>query len=320
MDDYDELLDARERREAADAKVAAMFARREGSSRDWIEGAEQFLRPAARAMLYGPKESGKSWAALQLCQQVAAAGGRAVYTDLENGQLRMDERSKLLGGEWEGDAFQYTSQFRFRELHDADVMRSFAGWMEETDLWVIDSAARVLTELGLNETSNSDFAKFMGQFIDPICENGWTAVLLLDNVGYDTSHPRGASNKTDLVELAYRVEGGKTCTPARNGTIRLKRTRDRDGDAAEELTMSAGGGKYTTLGPATPDTRKADLHDEVVKLLADAGPVKSKREVAELLRERQVKVPRRSEFNGWMDDWAESSHSGITEGPEGWEA
>src|SRR5581483_9829785 len=264
-----ERVTAAERREAAEAKVAAMFQPREGSSRDWIKGAEQMLRPGARAMLYGPKESGKSWAALQLCQQVASAGGRAIYTDLENGQLRMDERSKLLGGEWEGDDFLYTSQFRFRELHDSEVLKSFAGWMEEVDLWVIDSAARVLTELGLNETSNSDFSKFMGQFVDPICENGWTAVLLLDNVGYDTSHPRGASNKTDLVELAYKVEGGKTCTPAKHGTITLKRMRDRDGDAARELSMGAGDGKYTRLGPAAPNDRKTALEAIVADLLRE---------------------------------------------------
>jgi AAA domain len=309
-----EEMEERRAQDEADAKVAEMFERQTGSSRDWIAGAESLLRPGGRAMFFGPKESGKSWAALQLCLQVAAAGGRAVYTDRENGQLRMDERTALLldGRPPPSDVdYGYTAGFRFRELHDATVMEAFRRWMEEVDLWVIDSAARVLQELGLNETSNADFAKFMGQFVDPVVDGGWTAVLILDNVGYDASHPRGASNKTDLVELAYKVDGGKSCAPHRHGTIRLKKRRDRDGDAADELTMGAGDGKYTPLVAAAPDSKQAKLHDHVVRVLTEHGPVKSKRDVEALLREAQVEVPRRPVINGWLDEWDEQDRSPI---------
>lgn len=57
--------------------------------------------------------------------------------------------------------------------------------------------------------------------------------------------------------------------------------------------MGAGAGKYTTLSPTTPDSEKADLHEKVVAALAEQGPVKSRRDVEELLRSRGVKVPRR---------------------------
>jgi hypothetical protein len=262
----------------------------------WLPGADGLLRPGVRTLWWGSRGSGKSLAAMTLAIDAVASGCRVLYVDLENGRKRQARRRNDILGSRPHAVRDLTrpprldyldGSFRFATVEE-DAREEWLSWVCTHDLVILDSAARMLGQLGFEENSNRDFARFMTEWVDPLIEGGRVSVLILDNTGWgDSERSRGASAKMDLTEVGYRVTGGSTCAPDRNGSVELKLCRWRDGDEWEAAFLSAGGGEYGHFERAKPDRdpkgARSALALSIVTMLAEAPDGMAQSDVARAL-------------------------------------
>jgi len=297
----------------------------EYGTRPWTVGLDGMVRQKGRAGLFGATGEGKSLAIVRMAEQCTRAGGRALYIDYENGKPRTERRLSLLTGfrddfddeQWEAwetaheDAearLRLAGPLDLRGLREHDyAWEQWLLYLRDFDLLIIDSLPRLLPKLGLDESSPKDVASFYGRFIDPIIESDHhrTAVVTADNTGWDERRVRGARSKIDMVEVAYRATGGKSCSEAEHGTVHLKLVRWRDGDEHRHLTLGAGGAEYTDLVPADDPASTEDAwHDAAVAVLGDAGAL-SRNALCKTLRDQGLKFntqKMKEAIGGWIDD------------------
>ena len=253
--------------------------------RPWTRGARRITRPGLRSIWFGARGSGKSIAALLLAVQVIEAGGSAIYLDLENGARRQAERLNAILDDRPAATraavakrFDYRPAPRLGKLTDAKAIEAWAELFTGRDLAIIDSTARTLGQLGLDEDRTSDFGQFMVGHIDPLAAQE-VAVVLLDNTGWaETDRSRGASGKWDMCELVYKV-AGSDFSPDKTGTITLDRVRSRDGDEAPQLAAHVGGGTYTILEPPELTDRQAAVIEAILSYV-EQHPGSTTEEVA----------------------------------------
>ena len=243
--------------------------------RPWTRGARQITRPGLRSIWFGARGSGKSIAALILAVQVIEAGGSVLYADFENGARRQAERlaAILLDRPAETrdavrERLDYRPDPRLDKLTDPDAITAWAALFAGRDLAIIDSTARALGQLDLDENSTPEFARFMVGHIDPPAAQG-TAMVLLDNTGWaEAERSRGASGKWDMVELVYKVTGTDFALD-KAGTITLDRMRSRDGDEAHQLVTHVGAGNYSDLHRPEQSERQAAVTEGILAYLED---------------------------------------------------
>jgi putative DNA primase/helicase len=263
--------------------------------RPWTRGASRIMRPGLRSIWFGSRGSGKSIAALILSVQVVEAGGSAIYIDFENGPRRQAERLEAILADRPAatraavaQRLDYRPNPRLGKLGNEAAITEWAAAFAGRDLAVIDSAARVLAQLGLDENAAADFGQFMTRYVDPVADQG-TGVLLLDNTGNDEqTRTRGSSTKLDLTELAYRVTS-TDIAPDRHGSITLDQTRTRDGDEAHQLIVNVGGGCYSTVHQPDAGEREMALSDTLTEYVQD-HPDESTEAVAKGLHLRPSRV------------------------------
>lgn len=263
--------------------------------RPWTPGARRITRPGLRTIRFGARGSGKSWAELILAVQVCEAGGSVLYADWENGPRRQAERlAAVLANRPSAtraavaERFDYRPNPRLGKLGNATAVEEWAALFTGRDLAVIDSCARALAQLGLDENQAADFARFMAGYIDPIATQN-IAVDLLDNTGWsDADRTRGSSAKLDLVECAYRVTS-TDIAPDKAGTITLDRVRSRDGDEALQLVVSVGAGSYSDVHQPDVHERDAALAEMLLEHLAE-HPGEPTEAIAKALHSRQSRI------------------------------
>jgi hypothetical protein len=263
-------------------RVAAMLGERcdlltidTTSSRPWTPGARRITRPGLRTTRFGARGSGKSWAELILAVQVCEAGGSVLYADWENGPRRQAERLAAILADRPSatraavaERLDYRPNPRLGKLGSASAVEEWAALFTGRDLAVIDSCARALAQLGLDENQAADFARFMVSYIDPIAAQN-VAVDLLDNTGWSESdRTRGSSAKLDLVECAHRVTS-TDIAPDKAGTITLDRVRSRDGDEALQLVVNVGAGSYSDVHQPDLHERDAALAEMLLEYIAE---------------------------------------------------
>ena len=79
--------------------------------------------------------------------------------------------------------------------------------MEGADLVIFDSQRRFLTDLGLDEDSSDDYAKFAAATIDAFLFEVGIATLIEDNTGHvQKDRGRGSSAKADLNEVSFILD------------------------------------------------------------------------------------------------------------------
>jgi hypothetical protein len=258
LDDFEAIQEADE--------LAALAPLREWSDFDlltadttqpvrWVPGAERIIRAGERQSWIAREGEGKTQAAVLLAVQVASAGGRVAYVDVENDKLEMAERFQPVFDAWDAREGWRRNGVYIPRLDLAAVLASeplLVAWVEAiypVDLLILDSWSRLLSQFGFEEDSNRDIVKFMRDVIDPLADHG-IAVLILDNTGHEGTRARGAISKSATVEAVYRVSGGKAITPERHGELKLTKTRSRSGKVAEVVKGAAGGGEFVRLAPA----------------------------------------------------------------------
>lgn len=274
------------------ARIAAMlgepvdlFSIDTSAPRPWTPGAARITRPGLRSIWFGARGSGKSLAALILAVQVIEAGGSVLYADFENGPRRQAERLEAILDDRPPatrnivrERFDYRPNPRLDRLANAQAVEEWAELFAGRDLAVIDSTARALAQLGLDENSTPDFARFMVAHIDPPAEHG-TAMVLLDNTGWaEADRSRGASGKWDMAELVYKVTSTDFAAE-KPGTITLDRVRSRDGDEARQLAAHVGGGSYSEIHRPEVSERETAVREAILAHLQE-NPGASTEEVA----------------------------------------
>jgi AAA domain len=253
--------------------------------RPWTRGARGITRPGLRTIRFGARGSGKSIAELILAVQVCEAGGSVLYADWENGARRTAERLAAILADRPpatraavAERFDYRPNPRLGRLASTTAIDEWAALFAGRDLAVIDSTARALAQLGLDENAAADFARFMSSYVDPIASQG-VAVDLLDNTGWaESDRTRGSSAKLDMCELAYRVTS-TDIAPDRHGTITLDRVRSRDGDETRQLVTHVGDGTYTPLHPPPVSERQAAIVEAILSYV-EQNPGSTTEEVA----------------------------------------
>lgn len=238
--------------------------------RPFLPGAARLLRAAVKMTWFSPRGVGKSLAALLLAVQIIEEDGSVLYLDLENGPRRQAERLNAILAcrdpelrQAVADRLDYRPYARLERHEDRRLWQQhFAG----RQVVIVDSMARALGQLGLDENSNADVARFMVEQIDPIAEIG-PGILILDNVGHDAAdRTRGAGAKLDMTELAYKVTADQI-GPDQHGTIRLERVRTRDGDEAVNLEAGVGAGKYGRIQPSLPGEQDRQLERDLLECI-----------------------------------------------------
>lgn len=261
--------------------------------RPWTPGAARVTRPGLRSIWFGARGSGKSIVALILSVQVIEAGGSVLYLDWENGARRQAERLEAILLERPAstrtavaERLDYRPNPRLGKLANAQAVDEWAAQFTGHDLAVIDSTARALGQLGLDENSTPDFARFMVAHIDPPAQHG-TAMVLLDNTGWsELDRSRGASGKWDMVELVYKVTS-TDFAPDKAGTITLDRARSRDGDEARQLAAHVGDSTYTDLHRPEQSERQAAIIETLLAHI-EQEPGSTTTEIAKAVGLRRV--------------------------------
>lgn len=225
--------------------------------REFVPGGDPWLLVGKRYLLYAPAGLGKSLLALVIAVDVVAAGGTVAILDVENGAdeyaRRLSDVLDARDGEQLADAC--SERLRYFEWPAVRVTWGAEEWVEAhdgADLAIFDSSRLVLSQAGLAEDSNDDYAQFVNGLLIPLARAGVTTIVL-DNTGHEErDRARGASAKADLNEVAYAVKSGEEFDRDRAGHLRLVRRRTRFADLPGELQIPLGGGTYGPAVEAAP--------------------------------------------------------------------
>jgi hypothetical protein len=278
--------------------------------REAIPGTNDLLKRAAAHMIFGARESGKTWVMLTLAISAANAGERVLYLDLENGEPEMRERVEAIldATDWpnplETGALQivsYPTLSRTWKPQD---------WAEAMDRWTVvflDPLRDVLEAHGLEEKDG--FGALVGTRIAPLRARGIT-VVLGDNVGHENKdRRRGDSRKEDALPQVYKCVGVDEFNQVVTGRVRLTCKRSRYGDTGREWEARVGGDVFEL--PATlsesPREQKARAMAEketnfrraVVAALREESPLGRNR-LLKQVRERGAGV-RAVKADEWLE-------------------
>jgi hypothetical protein len=206
------------------------------------------LRAGKRHHLPAVKKVGKSISMLNHSVDMGLAGATIVIFDRENGsELYADRLGQIITARGLSEVDQellarrlrYFEFPRFRDSDEQDLIELCVG----ADLVIFDSQRMYLSDLGLEENGNDDYAAFMAALIDPLFRAG-IATLVLDNAGHqDPKRGRGASAKSDLNEINFSLEAVEPFDLETMGRIRLEIENSRFGTAGR-WEMEIGGGVF----------------------------------------------------------------------------
>jgi hypothetical protein len=220
---------------------------------DYLPASEGMFVRGKRHQLPAPKKSGKS-----ICMEVhwvemALAGARVVILDRENGaNLYASRLEQIIAARGLDDEERETlrANLRYHEfprltLQDGDKL---AAMCAGADIVVFDAQRMFLTDLGLAENDNDDYATFVWAAIDPLFRAG-IATMILDNTGHEEkTRSRGASSKGDLNEVLFGFEVVDKFDIDTVGKVRLSIDDTRFGNRGH-WEMTIGGGMFEPWQP-----------------------------------------------------------------------
>jgi hypothetical protein len=307
-----------------------------------VSGTGELLYRGASVMIFGPRESGKSWVMQVLAIRAANAGERVLYLDLENGEAIMRERTEAIldaNPEWPdpiaSDALTIVS---FPTLSRSWKPDDWAAALGDYSLVIFDPLHRMLEMHGLEEKDG--FGSLAGTRIAPLRARGIT-VLMGDNVGHEHhDRPRGDSRKEDNVPQVYKCTTAEPFDQVRVGRVRLVCRRSRFGDLNREWEARMGGEVFelpttVTESPKKRAAKRAVEREEnfrrvVIEVLKEKAPLGRDR-LLQAVRDRGVKT-REAKAREWLSKLVADSARGVVHseqrgyelgvdprgGPEGW--
>jgi hypothetical protein len=192
-------------------------------------------------MVFGDRESLKTWLLLVACAQEVRAGRHVVYLDFEDTAMGIVGRLLALGCKPKTivQHFHYVSP---------------SGPMEQTDLEqvaypaslvVVDGVTEAMEMYGLSPERGVEVARFYRLLVRPLVQlSSGPAVVLIDHVTHSEKtrgRPIGSQHKlAGTTGASYEMKKLSLFAPGRTGRTKLVYERDRPGRVAQH----AGAGKH----------------------------------------------------------------------------
>lgn len=185
---------------------------------DWLDGqtfpelryAIPGLIPEGLTLLVGPPKAGKSWLVLAFCLAVASGGaalgkihlpkaGRVLYLALEDGDRRMQTRSRSLLGPGVPIPALFGYKVRLKPGELMPVIRAWMATYPDTAMIVIDTLGKVLPPTSPGESSYQRDYRVVAEIKEVTDDHPGLSIVL-------THHDRKA-NTDDFVDSVSGTNG-----------------------------------------------------------------------------------------------------------------
>lgn len=222
--------------------------------------------------LTGEPASGKSMLCIVWASDVIEAGGRVLWLDEEAGPSDTIGKFRALG--------MSPEQLQSSLVYLPPMPRNLAKQVEEfhqfvekisPELIVMDSAAMILANSGVEEDSNNGVSHFNSHVILPLVKKMGHSVLVIDHVpknSNNTRYARGAGSKLSGVDMSLSVRTTKSFSKSSSGALELRVRKDRQGNLAEDTFWEVGvnvtgdGLRFDFSEPKDPTTKTAAVSDQ----------------------------------------------------------
>lgn len=243
----------------------------------------ELIMEGVHHLVYGKKESAKTWLLLQAAVQLMLEDRNVLWVDQEMGRTDFARRLMAIGlpPELVSERFVY-SEFAMFDLG----MQRRALWSALLDhykpaLVIVDAHTEVLATADLNENSGTDTAQWHMAYMAPVLARGGTTAVI-DHTGHtDDDRARGSGHKgaQSKIELAVSCTGfdrdhtgtmtvvRKKNTPA--APIPEKQTYEVGGDGNGGFIFRSGTAPLRA-GHRNDEHRQADLRKKILTTLHDA--------------------------------------------------
>ena len=206
-----------------------------------VIGGPALFYPEGVHDIHGRANTGKTWIALYAMVEATRQGSGALFIDYEGTPGETRDRLRALGAsnETRKELIHRTAGSAFTENEIAELRALVAGL--NGGPVVIDSVARSMASMGLDENSNRDYAEWFSRLPAPLSRLG-SPVILIDHVGKSLDRAtgaRGASAKRDSIEGSSYELLGTGFSRNQVGHLKLKISKDRHGRVGAEGEIAA---------------------------------------------------------------------------------
>ena len=238
---------------------------------------------ASGAILYKPglvwvmgePASGKSFLCLQWALDVINLGQAVVWIDEEAGPGDTLSKLKALGASETllAKHFLYLQPEARHLERESDELHAFVV-KSKPGLIVMDSAAAILANAGIDEDKNSPVVQFMNRAVLPLVKELEVTTVVIDHKTKNKSnsnYARGASSKLGVVDMALNVELKDGFSKAKSGSFDVKVNKDRFGvhakDTSWRVSVNVGAeGVQLLFGDGIQTTDKASVNEDELQI------------------------------------------------------
>ncbi len=238
---------------------------------------------ASGAILYKPglvwvmgePASGKSFLCLQWALDVINLGQAVVWIDEEAGPGDTLSKLKALGASEMllAKYFLYLQPEARHLERESDELHAFVV-KSKPGLIVMDSAAAILANAGIDEDKNSPVVQFMNRAVLPLVKELEVTTVVIDHKTKNKSnsnYARGASSKLGVVDMALNVELKDGFSKAKSGSFDVKVNKDRFGvhakDTSWRVSVNVGAeGVQLLFGEGIQTTDKASVNEDELQI------------------------------------------------------
>jgi hypothetical protein len=253
----------------------------------------ELLMERAHHLVYGEKESAKTWLFLWCAARLLAESKSVLWIDQEMGSAMFAQRLLTLGipPALVSEHFVYSEFAMFDCSLEHRALWSALLDLKQPALVVVDAQTEVLAGANLHENLGTDIAKWHMAYMAPALARGASTVMI-DHTGHSEqgraagSRHKGAQSKIELSIECTKFDRDKT------GTMTVKRTKNTPAaPIPEEQTYEVGGdgdGGFTfrtgaaplTDGHRTAEHRQAALHRKILEAVHGADEPIAKSQLA----------------------------------------
>jgi len=221
--------------------------------------------------IFAAAEQGKTFLSLSIMLDIIKRGLNVVYLDKENGARIFGDRLQTL----QADTTlldQYLYYFTGIPMpFEQKAVEEFLTAMEEIkpDLVIFDSLIGFLSSAGIGENENTEVELWANTYCSPLRDMG-IATILLDHVPHNARRARGASRKTDFVDIQWHLIKSEEFSRDTVGEVKLSREKDRISAVPKDVKFTIGGSQNGFVfrrsdGMALEDGRRLEIADGTKK-------------------------------------------------------
>lgn len=185
--------------------------------------------------------SGKSFFVQWACVELARQKKHVLYLDEENPKkIIFDRIHELIEPEELKSIVKYLHYYSFSAVNwmKEETPKMFGALLDrlKIEMVIVDSLVDILVASGITDENDNLAAKGVISALDKMTKTRNIALVFLDHTTKDgmDATGRGAGAKHDALDYAWKV-GNATFDKHKSGHVRLKRVKNRGGEAPEEV-------------------------------------------------------------------------------------